>query len=98
MLETSNVFDEEKVTKEQNITLSRYTIASFPSGILEIVDKHYISLMIEAEETPQKHTIENLKYDALFLLNDKIQSKNDEQNEKNRVDRKYLKTIINSVV
>ena len=40
--------------------------------------------MIEAEETPQNNTAGNLKDDALFLLNDEIQSKNDEQIEKIR--------------
>ena len=82
MLETSNVFDEEKVTKEQNITLSRYTIASFPSGILQTVDKHNVLLIIEAQETPQISNIRNLKDDALFLFNDDIQSKTDEKNGK----------------
>ena len=37
--------------------------------------------MIESEETPQK-TTGSLKDDALFLLNDEIQSKNDEQTKK----------------
>ena len=40
MLKTSNKVDEEKVTKEKHISLSRDTISSFPSGILETVDKH----------------------------------------------------------
>ena len=49
MLETLNEVDEEKLTKENNISLSRDPIASFPSVILETIDKHDISLMIEAE-------------------------------------------------
>ena len=53
MLGTSNEFDEEKVTKENNISLPRYPIASFPSVILGTVDKHDILLLIEAEETPK---------------------------------------------
>ena len=46
--------------------------------------------MIEAEENLQKQS-GDLKNDALFLLNDEIQSKNDEQIEKNNVDGKYEK-------
>ena len=42
MLETSNEVDEEKVTKDNNISLSRDPIASLPPGILENVDKHNI--------------------------------------------------------
>ena len=45
--------------------------------------------MIESEEIPQKDTTGNLKDDALFLLNYEIQSNNDEQILKNRVDGKY---------
>ena len=44
---------------------------------METFDKHNISLMIESEEIPQKNTTGNFKYDALFLLNNEIQSKND---------------------
>ena len=42
MLETSNEVDKEKVTKDKNISLSRDPIYSFPSGILESIDKHDI--------------------------------------------------------
>ena len=42
---------------------------------------------------PQKKT-GNLKDDALFLLNDEIQSKNYEHIENIKVDGKYEKTII----
>ena len=42
---------------------------------------HNISLIIEAQENPQKNT-GNIKYDALFLLNNEIQSKIDGQIEK----------------
>ena len=42
MLETSNKFDEEKVTKEDNIWLSRDPNASFPSDIVETLVKHDI--------------------------------------------------------
>ena len=68
--------------------------ASSPSVIVENFDKHDISLMIEAEETPQKST-GNLKYNALFLLNYEIQSKNDEQIEKNKFNCKYEKPSLN---
>ena len=37
MLETSNEFDEEKVTNEKNISLSRDPIDSLPSGILKTI-------------------------------------------------------------
>ena len=79
MIETSNKVDEEKSTKEENIYLSRDPNASFPLVIAETFYKHNISSMIEAQETPNKNTIGNLKDDALFLFNDEIQSKNDEQ-------------------
>ena len=39
MLETSNEVDEDKVIKENNISLSRYPIDSSPSVLLETVDK-----------------------------------------------------------
>ena len=63
--------------------------------MVETFDKHDISLMIEAEETPQNKSAGNLKDDALFLLNDDIQSKNDEHIEKNKVDGKYEKLSSN---
>ena len=50
MLETSNKVDEDEVTKENNISLSRDPTSSFPSGIVEYSDKNDTSLMIEAEE------------------------------------------------
>ena len=57
MLETSNKFDEEKFTKEKNISFSGDPNAQFPSGIVEYSNKNYTSLMIEAEEPPpqKKH-------------------------------------------
>ena len=55
MLETSNYVDEDNVTKENNISFSKDSTDSFPSGIVDNFDKHYISLMIQAEETPQKY-------------------------------------------
>ena len=90
MLETSNEVDEGRVTKEDNISLSRYPTASFPSDIVETFDNHDILLIIEAEETQQKNTTGYLK-DDVFLFNDEIQSKNDEQIEKNKVAGKYEK-------
>ena len=66
MLETSNKVDEGKVTKERNISLSKDTTASSPSGIVETSYKHDISLMIEAEETIQNKSTGNLKDDTLF--------------------------------
>ena len=57
MIENSNKFYEEKITKENNISLSRNPTASFPSGIVEYSDKTYTLLIIEAEETlPQNST------------------------------------------
>ena len=46
--------------------------------------------MIEA--TP--NTTGNLKYDALFLFNDEIQSKNDEQNFEKYGRYEVLKTVL----
>ena len=54
MLENSKKVDEYKVTKENNISLSRYPTALSPSGIVETSYKNDTSLMIEAEETPQE--------------------------------------------
>ena len=48
MLENSNEVDEEKVTKKNNISLSRDPTASFPSGIVETSDKNDTSLIIES--------------------------------------------------
>ena len=42
MLETSNEIDEEKVTKDNNISLSRDTTDSFLSGTVKTYDKHDI--------------------------------------------------------
>ena len=85
MLETSNKVDEGGLTKEKNISLSKDTTASSPSGIVETSDKHDISLMIEAEETTKTN---HCKFERwyFFLLNYGIQSKNDELIEKNKVD------------
>ena len=69
MLETSNEVDEDKLTKENNISFSRDPIASFPSYILETVGKQKCLLMIEAEETPQNNNIGTLKENT-FLFND----------------------------
>ena len=52
MIETPNKVDEEKVTKDNNISLSRDTTAKLPSVIVDYSDKNYTSLMIEAEEPP----------------------------------------------
>ena len=49
MLETSNEADYEKVTKENNISLSRDPTASLSSGTVEPFYKHDILLVIEAE-------------------------------------------------
>ena len=91
MLETSNEVDEEKLTKKNNISLSSDPTASYTSGILDTSDEHYISLTIESGEIPQNKYTGNLKDDDLFLFNDEIKSKNDEQIEKNKVDGRYEK-------
>ena len=49
---------------------------------MDTFDKRDIPLIIEVQEPPPQNTTGSLKYDALFLLNDEIQSKNDEKNEK----------------
>ena len=100
MLETSNKFDEGKVTKEKNISFSKVTTDSYPSGIVETSDKQDISLMIEAEETTKTN---HCKFERwyFFLINYGIQSKNDELIEKNKVDGEYEKlslNVINGVV
>ena len=56
MIETSNKVDEEEFTKENNISLSKDLVASFPSVIVEYSYKNDTSLMVEAEETPPKKT------------------------------------------
>ena len=50
MLETSNKVDEEKITKENNISLSRYPNDSLPSVIVEYSDKKNTWLTIESED------------------------------------------------
>ena len=69
MLETSNEVDDDKLTRENNISFSRDPIDSFPSYILETVCKQIFWLMIEAEETPQNNNIGTLKENT-FLFND----------------------------
>ena len=63
--ETSNEVYKGKVTNEKNISLSRDTIASFLSGIMQTSDKHEILFMIKSDENPQKDT-GNLKDDTFF--------------------------------
>ena len=53
--------------------------------------------MIEALEHALKLPFGNLTDDALFLFHDKIQYNNYEQNEKNKVDRKYEKLSLNVI-
>ena len=66
MHETSNGVDEDKVTKDTNISFSRGTPASLPSGIVEYSDKNDTSLMIEVEEMPPQKTLEILKMMLCF--------------------------------
>ena len=54
MLETSNEVDEKKVTNKNNISLSRDTTVLLPLSIVDTFDKQNISLLIEADGTPQK--------------------------------------------
>ena len=82
MLENSNEVNEGKVTKKNNILLSRDTTVSLPLGIVEYSDKNNTLLMIKSEEPPVQKNTENLKDDAVFLLNDEEQFKTDQQIEK----------------
>ena len=66
MLENSYEVYEKKVTREDNISVSRGPTDSFPSDIVKTYDKHKILLMIEAEETPQTNITGNLKDSAFF--------------------------------
>ena len=51
--------------------------------------------MIEAEDPPPpQNPTGNVKDDAVSLLNDEEQSKNDQQIEKNMLDGKYEKNVI----
>ena len=47
MFETVKEVDEEKVTNEKNISLTREPTASLPSGNVEYSDEINTSLMIE---------------------------------------------------
>ena len=58
MLETSNEVDGGKITKENNISLSRDPTESLTSVIVDYSDKNDTQLMIEAEEPPPKHPLE----------------------------------------
>ena len=58
MLENSNEVDEEKETKDNNILLSRDPTASFPSGILETLDKRKLFLMTKQRKTHTKIPLE----------------------------------------
>ena len=70
MVETVKEVDEETVTKENNILLTREPTASLLSNNVEYSDKIDTSLMIEADETKNKNTIGQLKDDYVFLFND----------------------------
>ena len=54
MLETSKKYDEDKVTNDNNISFSRYPVASFPSVLVKYSNKKDASLMIEAEKNDRK--------------------------------------------
>ena len=64
---------------------------------METVDKQEITLIIAAEDPPLPNTTGNLKNDASFLVNDEIQSKNDEQNFKKRWIRNMKKLPMNVI-
>ena len=66
MIETSNKVDEEKATKENNISLSRNPTPLFSSVTVKNFDKREISLIIEAEEIPQKIPLEILNMMLCF--------------------------------
>ena len=59
MFETVNKFDEEKVTKEKNIWLTREPTALLLSGNFEYFDKRNILLMIEEDVTKRKYQLQN---------------------------------------
>ena len=67
MLEASNEFVEEKVTNENNISLSRNTTASLPSGIVDTIDKHDF-LNDWGKGNPPKNTTGKLKDDSFCLI------------------------------
>ena len=52
MLNTSDGVDEDKLTKENNISLSRNPNDSFALVILDTSDKKDTFLIIQEEETP----------------------------------------------
>ena len=62
--------DEETVTKENNISLTREPTASFLSGYVEYPDEMNHSLMIEVDVIKNKESIGQFKYDSVFLLNE----------------------------
>ena len=59
-----------KVTKENNIQLTRDPTASLLSDNVGYLDKVFTSLIIEVDVTIQNKTIRKLKDDYLFLFND----------------------------
>ena len=70
MFETVKEVEEEKVTKENNIYLTRDPTASLISCNVEYLDEIDASLMIEADATKDKESIRKLKDDSMFILND----------------------------
>ena len=70
MFETVKQFDEETVTKENNISLTRELTASILSVNVDYLDEIKNKLMIEGDVTKSKKSIGQLKYDSVFLLND----------------------------
>ena len=67
MFDTVNEFDEETVTKENNLLLTREPPDSILSGNVEYLDEIETLLMIEADVTKNK-TSENLKMILCFYL------------------------------
>ena len=59
-----------KVTKENNIQLTRDPTASLLSDNVGYLDKVFTSLIIEVDVTIQNKTIRKLKDDYVFLFND----------------------------
>ena len=66
MFDTVNQVDEETVTKENNIFLTRELTASLLSGNVEYLDAIDTSLMIEADVTKNKKISEILNMIICF--------------------------------
>ena len=82
MFETVNGFNEDTVTKKNNIFLTTGPTTSLLSGNIQYLDEIGNLLIIEVDVTKDKTIISKLKDDYVILLNNVESNFHDKQTEK----------------